>query len=138
MMYLADEDTNSIPTASANRAIQGNVALQVMQPGGQLWKQCKWRRLMTNASCATLDGQTCNRYKWLHLVVEFATNACGSRANASGVMWLPNQAHVQGDPKIVKRGPNFWQKGDPKRPLFDVKGDLKFEFFRIVHKERIC
>ena len=44
----------------------------------------------------------------------------------------------QGDPKIVKRGPNFWQKGDPKGTLFDVKGDLKFEFFRIVHKERIC
>ena len=40
----------------------------------------------------------------------------------------------QGDPKIVKRGPNFEQKGD----LFDVKGDPKFEFFRIVHKERIC
>ena len=44
----------------------------------------------------------------------------------------------QGDPKIVKRGPNFWQKGDPKGTLFDVKGDLKFEFFRIVHKEQIC
>ena len=44
----------------------------------------------------------------------------------------------QGDPKIVKRGPNFWQKGDPKGTLFDVKGDLKFEFFIIVHKERIC
>ena len=41
----------------------------------------------------------------------------------------------QGDPKIVKRGPNFWQKGDPKGTLLDVKGDLKFEFFRIVYKE---
>ena len=37
------------------------------------------------------------------------------------------------------------EKGDPKHkkgtqrgPFFDVKGDLKFEFFRIVHKERIC
>ena len=39
----------------------------------------------------------------------------------------------QGDPKIVKRGP----KGDPKGTLFDIKGDLKFEFFRIVYKERI-
>ena len=28
---LADEDTNSILTDSANRAIQGNVAMQVMQ-----------------------------------------------------------------------------------------------------------
>ena len=30
----------------------------------------------------------------------------------------------QGDPKILKRGPNFEQKGDPK--------------FEIVHKELIC
>ena len=40
---LADEDTNSILTDNANRAIQGNVAMQVTQSGGQLWKQCKWR-----------------------------------------------------------------------------------------------
>ena len=33
-MTLADEDTNSIPTDNANRAIQGNVATQVTQPGG--------------------------------------------------------------------------------------------------------
>ena len=32
---LADEDTNSIQTDNANRAMQGNVAKQVMQPGGQ-------------------------------------------------------------------------------------------------------
>ena len=32
---LADEDTNSIPTDNAKRAIQGNVAMQVMQPGDQ-------------------------------------------------------------------------------------------------------
>ena len=44
---LADEDTNSILTDNANRAIQGNVAMQVTQPGGQLCKQCKWRHLMT-------------------------------------------------------------------------------------------
>ena len=54
---LADEDTNSILTDNANRAIQGNVAMQVTQPGGQLCKQCKWRHLMTkcwtNPSCAT-------------------------------------------------------------------------------------
>ena len=30
---LADEDTNSILTDNANRAIQGNVAMQMMQPG---------------------------------------------------------------------------------------------------------
>ena len=32
---LADEDTNSILAVNANRAIQGNVAMQVAQPGGQ-------------------------------------------------------------------------------------------------------
>ena len=33
---LADEDINSIVTDNANRAIQGNIAMQLMQPGGQL------------------------------------------------------------------------------------------------------
>ena len=36
---LADEDTNSILTDNANRAFQGNVAVQVTQPGGELWNQ---------------------------------------------------------------------------------------------------
>ena len=31
---LADEDANSILTVSDNKAIQGNVTMQVMQPGG--------------------------------------------------------------------------------------------------------
>ena len=34
---LADEDPNSILNDSANRAIQGNVAIQVVPPGGQIW-----------------------------------------------------------------------------------------------------
>ena len=38
-MTLADEDTNSILTDNANRALQGNVAMRVTQPGGQLWNQ---------------------------------------------------------------------------------------------------
>ena len=45
---LADEDTNSILTDTANRAIQGNVAMHVTQPGGQLCKQCKWCHQMKN------------------------------------------------------------------------------------------
>ena len=45
-LTLADDDTNPILTDNANRAIQGNVATQVTQPGGQLCKQCKWRHLM--------------------------------------------------------------------------------------------
>ena len=44
---LADEITNSILTDNANRAIQGNGAMQVTQPGVQLCKQCKWCQLMT-------------------------------------------------------------------------------------------
>ena len=33
---LADEDTKSILTDNANRAIQGNVAMQVAPSGGQI------------------------------------------------------------------------------------------------------
>ena len=33
---LANGDTNSIPTDNVNSAIQGNGAMAVMQPGGQL------------------------------------------------------------------------------------------------------
>ena len=36
---LGDEDTNSILTDNANGAFQGNVAMRVTQPGGQLWNQ---------------------------------------------------------------------------------------------------
>ena len=39
---LADEDTNSILTDDVNRAILGNVAMQVAPSGGQNWNQCKW------------------------------------------------------------------------------------------------
>ena len=45
-------------------------------------------------------------------------------------------------PKNCKKGTQREPKGDPifgkQGTLFDVKGDLKFEFFRIVHKERMC
>ena len=47
---LAEEDTDSILTDNTNRAIhiQGNVAMQVTQPGGQVCNLCKWRPLMAN------------------------------------------------------------------------------------------
>ena len=60
---LADEDTNSILTDNANRAIQGNVAMQVTQvvPSvGQIWNLCKW----------------------CHLIAKFVTYA-------SEAIWLP-------------------------------------------------
>ena len=44
---LADEDTNSTLTDNANRAIQGNVAMRVTQPGGQLWNHWKRHHLKT-------------------------------------------------------------------------------------------
>ena len=57
---LADEDTNSILTDNANRAIQGNVAMQVTQvapSGGQILNNCKWcfpvTKFGTNTSCTT-------------------------------------------------------------------------------------
>ena len=63
---LAAEDTNSILTDNANRAIQGNVAMHVTLPGGQIWNQCKWR----------------------HLVAKFATKV-------SGAIWWPNLELMQ-------------------------------------------
>ena len=35
-MTLADKETNLILTEKVNRVIQGNVAMQLTQPGGQL------------------------------------------------------------------------------------------------------
>ena len=77
-MTLADEDTNSILTDNANRAIQGNVAMHVTLPGGQLWNQCKW----------------------CHLVAKFATNARRSLVakigtNASVAIWWLNLQLMQ-------------------------------------------
>ena len=38
--------------------------------------------------------------------------------------------------KRTKRGTNFWQMGIQRGPFLTyVKGDLKFEFFRFVHKQ---
>ena len=46
-MTLADEDTNSILTDNTKRAIQGNVAMQVTQPVGQVYAM---RHMMTKFS----------------------------------------------------------------------------------------
>ena len=69
---LADEDTKSIPTDNVNRAIPGNVAMHVTQPGGQHWNQCKWRHLMTKF------------WTWwpnFQLVATFAFSASGQNCN---------------------------------------------------------
>ena len=54
---LADEDTNSILADNDNRAIQGNVAMQVVPPDVQMLKQCKWRHLVTKFG-STASGAT--------------------------------------------------------------------------------
>ena len=65
-MTLADQDTNPILTDNANRAIQGNVAMQVTQPGGHIW----------------------NLYNWRHLVAKFGTYT-------SGAIWWPHLELIQ-------------------------------------------
>ena len=66
---LADEDTNSI-LDNANRAIQGNEAMQVPQPGGKL------------IQVVPSGGQICNQCMWRYLVAQFKTNS-------SGAIWWP-------------------------------------------------
>ena len=44
---MANEDTNSIQADNANKAFQSNMAMQVTQPGNQLWNQMQGRHLMT-------------------------------------------------------------------------------------------
>ena len=49
---LADEDTDSIPTEHAKRTIKGNVAMHVMQPGGQLWPNLELMQVVpSGAGC---------------------------------------------------------------------------------------
>ena len=83
---LADEDTNSKLADNANKAIQGNVAMQVTQvapSGGQILNWCKWRHLVTKFVFA--------------LVTNFITNA-------SGAIWWPNFELIQVEP----HWPNLW------------------------------
>ena len=72
---LADEDTNSILTDDAKRAIQGNEAMQVMKTNasGAIW----WPNLQL-MQVAPSGGQICNLCKWRHLVAKFVTNASGA------------------------------------------------------------
>ena len=67
---LADEDTNSILTDNAKRAIQGNEAMQVMQvmPVMQVIKSIQRPFLVAKFA-------TC---KWRHLVAKFEVYASGS------------------------------------------------------------
>ena len=50
---------HSTLTDDANGTVQGNVAMQVTQPGGQLWKQCKWCHQIWSRSRGQLLGPLC-------------------------------------------------------------------------------
>ena len=79
-MTLAGEDTNLILTDYANMAIQGNVAMHVTLPGGQLCNQCKWRHLVAKFGANVRDAflqPNLHVCKWRQLVEDFATNASG-------------------------------------------------------------
>ena len=78
-MTLVDEDAKSILTEYANRAIQGNQAIQVttvgfasllvmqvMPSGGQIWNQY---------TIGASGGKIGNQCQWRHLVAEFATSS---------------------------------------------------------------
>ena len=65
---LADEDTNSILTDNANRAIQGNVTMHVMQPGGQICNICKCRHLMANFGTNTRGATWWPNFEGMHVV----------------------------------------------------------------------
>ena len=65
-MTLADEDTNSILTDDANKAIQGNAAMQVPFPGGQICNQCKWRYLVAKIGTNAIDA-----FWWLDLQLKY-------------------------------------------------------------------
>ena len=68
-MTLADEDTNSILTNNANRAIIDNVAMQVAPPGGQT---CSYMQ------AAPPGGQTWNQCKGHYMLAKFGTNTSGT------------------------------------------------------------
>ena len=72
---LADEDTNSILTNNANRAIIDNVAMQVAPPGGQT---CSYMQ------ATPPGGQTWNQCKWHYMLAKFGTES-------GGITWWPKE-----------------------------------------------
>jgi hypothetical protein len=90
-LNLSDEDTNSILTDNANRAIQGYLAMQVTQPGGQLWNQAM--------QVTSPDDQILNQFatnEKIHTQKKYKSDFNTGRfklvepTNASGAIWWPN------------------------------------------------
>ena len=78
---LAGVDTNSKPTESINRVIQGNAATP--QPILELMQVAPSNSKLVHM--VPFGGQIYNWCKWRHLAVKFATNV-------SGAIRLPNSA----------------------------------------------
>ena len=77
---LADEDTNPILTDNANRTFHGNEAMQVTQPGCQIWNQVM--------QVTWPDDQILNQSQLCQLVTKYTTNT-------TGAIWLPNLQLMQ-------------------------------------------
>ena len=74
---LADEDTNTILTYDANRAIQGNMTMQVTQPGGQICNISSvvtWWPTLQIMQVVQPNDQMLNQSKLCHLVIKYATH----------------------------------------------------------------
>ena len=85
---LADEDTNSILTDNVNRAIEGNVAMQVLLVAnfGSNASGASWWPNFEPMQVVPLGDPICNWCKWCLLVAKFAISANSS-------IWWPNCAN---------------------------------------------
>jgi len=93
---LADEDTNSILTDNANRAIQGNVAMhvtwwQTFATSAIWWPIFKLMQVVPSGT-----WPICQLMQLAHLVANFATHA-------SGAIWWPILKLMQ----VVPSGGHF-------------------------------
>ena len=74
---LADEDTNSILTDNANRAIQGMVTMQVTNLVTKFLTSSSvatWWPNLEPMQVAPPDDQMLNKCKWCHLAGQFSTD----------------------------------------------------------------
>ena len=87
-MTLVDEDTKSILTDNANRAIEGNQAMhvtivwcanllvmQMVPSGGQICNQPSGGQIWNQYASGASGGKIGDQCKWCHLVAKFETNS---------------------------------------------------------------
>ena len=75
---LADEDTNSILTDNVNRAIEGNVAMQVLLVAnfGSNASGVSWWPNFEPMQVALSSGQIRNQFKWSQIWLTFFAQIC--------------------------------------------------------------